>query len=535
MKAKDKFYYLSLQYSGIQRVVLRHDRLWSIAGLSQIMAEINEIKMQHCIGKKGKVLIAGGGKFTARFESKEDAEDSKRQIIKLISTALPMLEFQVSDVFEAQDFNDAREKGIIKQLIEKKRLRGYGVSFNPHLQTCSECGEYPALDFEIGDENVCSICNSAYSKARIDIGKILRTNQVQERNELTTLERIYKRYFESCYSNRPIPNIPYNFEDLYSSKYGDDTGKRMAVWFSDLNNMNQKVPIWLSESDEKISEIFSVIKDLNIEIISQALIDTFPAVESEYLPFRLIVGGGDDLRIVMAEEYILDFVCNLSENLKTKVIEKINQGYDFLSEEWLESKRKEYTEKMKKQYAEANIGLIDEADLEKPIKPYSFGGAFVITAIHTPFRKIHEACEELMAEAKEKTERRDNSVNWAILSVEKNRASQLIKFHKPLFIEDQDNKDELSFRKYIKMYDFYSPIISGSHIQQIAEKIIEYKNDSSMVEKWLKLKASATLEKSFEFLLVDKNLRQVLKEDGDFDCRRLSTLLELLTIPKRGK
>lgn len=55
-----------------------------------------------------------------------------------------------------------------------------------------------------------------------------------------------------------------------------------------------------------------------------------------------------------------------------------------------------------------------------------------------------------------------------------------------------------------------------------------------MIERWLKQAASAELEKSFEFILVDKNFRQGLCGDGSFDCRRLATLLELLNISKKG-
>lgn len=31
------YFYVSLQYSAIQKTVLRHDRLWSMAGVSQML------------------------------------------------------------------------------------------------------------------------------------------------------------------------------------------------------------------------------------------------------------------------------------------------------------------------------------------------------------------------------------------------------------------------------------------------------------------------------------------------------------------
>lgn len=529
------YYYLSLQYSAIQKTVLRHDRLWSIAGISQIMAGMNELEMAGV--KNAKILVAGGGKFTARFDSTEDAQKAREYIIELVSTTLPMLEFQVSDIVEAESFKDAKEKGIIRQLVEqKKRFRGYGVSFNPHLKTCPECGEYPSV--ATGQQNpketkdFCSICLRAYQKARINLNST---------DELTTLERIYKRYLQECYNGNKIPEIPYNFEDLLPSEKKGEKDKRMAVWFSDLNNMNQKVPIWLSEGDDDIPKIFSMIKDLNVDIISETLIKTFNKIDGEYLPFRLIVAGGDDLRIVMAEEYIFDFVLNLSEILNKK-IDNISKNGDerykyitYITTEWLENKRGNYL-KNKGGYKKANEGFCYEEDLDRPIKPYSFGGAFAVTSIHTPFKKIHEACEDMMGEAKKSTDRMGNSVNWSVLSIEEpaTNAENKMEFDKPLFIEDKDCKNGgLSFRTYIKMRDFYSGIMSGSHIQQIASKIMEFKNDSLEVERWLKQQASATLKKSFEFILVDRNFKEGLKEDGTFNCKRLATLLELLRISKK--
>jgi len=146
-------YYLSLQYSAIQKTVLRHDRLWSIAGISQTLAKLNEIELYR-ITKEccGDVIVAGGGKFTARFKTPQDADAARCEIIAIISDALPMLEYQVSKVTDAESLQDAREnKHIINKLSAlKNHFRGYAFTHNPHLQLCAECGEYPAV--RSGDE-----------------------------------------------------------------------------------------------------------------------------------------------------------------------------------------------------------------------------------------------------------------------------------------------------------------------------------------------------------------------------------------------
>ncbi|MBF0556756.1 MAG: hypothetical protein HQK96_19750 [Nitrospirae bacterium] len=538
-------YYFSLQYSAIQKTVLRHDRLWSISGMSQILAQMNEIVMPYLV-QGGNVLVAGGGKFTARFYSKEAGEKARNEIIKRISTNLPMLEFQASIIVDALKWEDAKDAVLDCLNSQKKEFRGYGVSYNPHFRVCPECGEYPAIkrpedtnknkDDEDDTEDFCHICFVARKKA------IIHKNKLEKAEKLTTLERIYKKYFE-LYDFKNIPKIPLDFKNLYSDK--EEKGLRMAVWFSDLNNMKEKVSIWLSEPEDedtkepdklkvpKIFKIFEMIKDVNIEVISNALIKTFGYIDLKHLPFRLIVAGGDDLRIVMAEEYIFDFLLNYASAVDAKAKEmedidiipgagyKNDKGkYIYLNMEWLQCKSNEWARKKGKEV--------------QVIKPYSFGGSFVVTSTHTPFKKIHDVCDDLMSEAKEATERRGNSVNWRVLSVEDNPSvKEIIKFEKPLFIDNppEGEKDNLTFKEYVYMRRFYHGRLSGSHAQQIASKIIDFKNDSEKVSKkvedWLKKQASTGFEKSYSYILVDPKFR---KENGDFICERLATLLELLSI-----
>ena len=92
-----------------------------------------------------------------------------KEVKKIVSTTLPMLEFQVSSVREAKNFKKAKEPlkknehpypGIIQELKEKKRcFRGYGVSFNPHFKE----GKY--LPFRIiiaGGDDLCIVMSEKY-------------------------------------------------------------------------------------------------------------------------------------------------------------------------------------------------------------------------------------------------------------------------------------------------------------------------------------------------------------------------------------
>jgi hypothetical protein len=159
-------YYISIQYSAIQAAILRHDRLWSMAGTSLLMAELNE-KIFPEYANLGQTVVCGG-KFTARFDDKEVAETARRDIITALVTTFPMLEFQIaSEAIKGGSLQDTELRdNLIKPLgVQKMELRGSGVSFNPHVQRCAECGEYPAEGrFAIKKKTVCSYCHEANKK-----------------------------------------------------------------------------------------------------------------------------------------------------------------------------------------------------------------------------------------------------------------------------------------------------------------------------------------------------------------------------------
>lgn len=519
-------YYLSLQYSAIQKTVLRHDRLWSIAGISQTLAKLNEIKLyeitEDCCGD---VIVAGGGKFTASFRSEDSAETARGKIIAVISETLPMLEFQVSEVTEAENLKDARKnKHIIDRLNAlKTHFRGYAFTHNPHLELCDECGEYPAVyPLEEGNKEtlaLCSVCKTARKNCLRSIDKDKNSDSTSVLPAHTTLEHIYRQYYQITFSDHSKwPDIPLDFQDMFPKKDKSEIKKkRMAVWFSDLNNMNDKVPIWLDQDDdEDIVKTFKAVKDVNVEIIVNALCATFkkPQTNVPFLPFRIIVAGGDDLRIVMDEKYILSF----AKNISTAVREKINKLPEThqLNSIWLQKRNeRKGTE----------------------IQPYGFGGSFVVTALHTPFKKIHKLCEDLMSNAKEETQRLDNSLDWCILSEgEADAIAQLdsekplsvvkLKAEKPLYIGSSHEKvlDRLSLDQYLKLIEKHKKI-SPTHRYQIIDKIANLEDD--VLESVLRRIASKENDKDFTAMLNEKSFR----DDKDkLLTARIVTLFELMSI-----
>ena len=510
------YYYFSLQYSAIQKTILRHDRLWSISGISQKLAQLNEVDLPQIVeNKQGLTIVAGGGKFIARFEDDEHGQKARREIIKTISTQLPMLEFQASEIIPADNFEEAKnDKKIIDGLNEQRRnFRGYGVTFNPHIMVCEECGEYPAVKkvrFPDKKERfLCTVCKMARECSRIDLESLKKKGV----HNAPTIIKIYKRYLDGLQSNEML-EIALDFDDLFPAKQDEDenTNKanRMAVWFSDINSMNDKVPIWLTQPEDKVRKIFDKVKEVNINAISDALIDTFPHTGHGYLPFRLIVAGGDDLCIVMDSQYILDFCLNLSSKIEAE-IDRLTEVHP-LHHVWLKKHSNE---------------------IVKEPKQYSFGSSFVVTSVHTPFKKIHEVGEELMSRAKHETERQGNSVNWCVAADEETVSDEILRFEKPLFIEfpppenaEDHLKERLVFSKYVELVKEFSNI-SLSHIHQIITILIDNKGDSSKARTELIKHAQKDSDKDFSQVL------ERFDNNGCIDSARIATLFELITIGRK--
>lgn len=516
--------YFSLQYSAIQQTVLRHDRLWSMAGISQVLLELNEIILPS-IAKThgGETVVAGGGKFTAFFKDDKRAENARQEIIKAVATTLPMLEFQTSEIVNADSLVKAvKEKDLLSALAEqKRRFRGYGVTYNPHLMVCQECGEYPAVE-KMQGKSVCRICGKART-SKPSTGK-------------TSIERVYYKYFDGLnkMKHEDWPKIPANFENLFPQPKADesDQAKRMSVWLSDTNNMNKKVPIWFNQDDKKIKETFEKLNEVTIGIIADALKKTFPKKtwnkwkennqDVTYIPFRLIVAGGDDLCLVMDEQYVLDFALALSSSVNAKIdsIQNDNQ-YQFLQKKWLEDRAQEYAEKEGKDYQDPG--------------PFCFGSAFLITPVHTPFKKIHEAGEDLMKAAKEKTQRQANSIYWQVLAVDAPDSAP-VDFEKPIVIDKSSKTntpgvaDCLSFEEYVDLRNFYRSYLTGSKQSKLGAILVRAEGDAGRVEKAL-MHDAARGDKAAGFLLCDQHFRT----EGELNIARLATLLELLNIKRAGE
>ncbi len=496
------------------------------------MQRLNEVDLPSIVKETGgKVLLAGGGKFTAVFE-----HSVPRGVLfalkKAIATTAPMLEYQTSEL-EAESLSAALRPSLQPNLIsalanQKRALRGYSFAHNPHLEVCEECGDYPVTfrttrinaDGNIATANRCSFCHDASVAAgTISLRELAKLSD-SDRLLLSSTERVYADFLagrdpRGC-------QAPLNFERLFGDAKKTE-GKRIAVWMSDTNNMGDKVPLWLSNRDELIQAAFDQVKAANISIVGEALRRTFKKLQEHWLPFRIIVAGGDDLCIVMDEKYVLEFAVNLSKAQSEFPNRPENRSHP-VNDIWLKERFKE-------------LSPLDPS-LKYPA-PFSFAGCFIVTSLHTPFHKIHEIGEELLTEAKSRSARASNSVTWRIMAEDHETVAErsLGDFEKPVFIAKREPGTPISgyptLKEFMNMRDFYSgnARLSKSHMHMVVRKILEHPHDPAKVQQQLELLASASTERSFGELLVDPRLRL---PDDVFASGRVVTLFELMSIGGSG-
>ncbi len=495
---------------------MRHDRLWSMAGMSLVLAKLNEITLPKIIKDNGGTpLLASGGKLTARFPNRDKAVEARDKLWAGVAKRLPMLEFQVNrEPIEAASLTEAKEKGLVEELSAAKRaFRGSALSFNPHLARCVECGDYPAHT-ELADEggHLCTFCQTAKDAAfSLNTHMIGRTPD----SEATTIERVYQDYLSGFENLSRKPRIPLNFDDLFAGRGKErrqSERERMAVWFSDINGLGGKVGVWLQQDEDDIPGFFSKVSKIFIATVVKALNATFPQKELEdhtFLPFRIIVAGGDDLWLVMDEEYGLTFAQAYHKAIADKV--RGQTADSPLSVAWLE---KNADPKQKKNFTE-----------------YSFGGALVVTSSHTSFRAVHHLAENLVKETKEKSGRRANALTWRFMGDDQSLTETKLAFDKPLFLSESASGPDLeSYLKAIK--NEAAEKLSGSHRQQVARLLFEHQADPAAFEYALKRLAGTGLpKKDFDFLLLDP----LFRKEGILALDRIATFLELKELAAGGK
>ena len=482
-----------------------------MAGLSHGLSRLNEVVLPQLAKELGgEKIVAGGGKFTARFHDADAAQHFRNEAVREVSTRFPMLEFQVSPTpVQANQLadipRDPPEKSLIGPLSEAKiAFRGSALTFNPHLAVCDECGEYPAVvphpDKKSREKNerVCRICQRAYFEARFDVNS---EDQLVTAIALdiqgTTLAKVYRRYMELVGST--ALQIPLNFSNLLGGdeQDADDQTQRMAVWISDINGLGDKVSTWLSQADTEIVSIFDHVSSLFVDTVAQALAQTFGAPKEGYLPFRLIVAGGDDLCLVMEESFALRFAEKIDSAVKENREQFESDPNNKLSRDWLKAhppKRQDFAGKPS----------------EPPdFKPYGFGAALLVTSLHVPFYKLHEHGEHLLKAAKEATKREDNAMTWDILTETPDaRQATALPADKPLFLSlPKDGKRSLvDYLTSSSQYSFSKVAgLATSQIYALTSKLDElyrcHEDADQGLTRWLKIREKgATVRGTSVFL-----------------------------------
>lgn len=298
------------------------------------------------------ILARDGGHFNALFRDLDKAKEFKSKAEHLLRKKLPGLRFEII----VQPFG--------KEGAPEGEAHAPGLLDLPVFQVCQESGNGPAEgkmppDYEVP---VSLAVKTAKRKGDRFFDR--------ERSE-TTQDIIGLLKHKLALLDRTSLESPKDFNELCGDDY-------LAVVHADGNRMGLKYKArqkgfnaqhGVKEEDEKkLSHAIRLQREGHGEqfyhrmrsavrwAVLEALKETFGAYEGKYLPYQLLMLGGDDLLVVCQARYALDFVRCYAQNL-----EKFDWGKE---------------------------------------APLTIGAGVAIGHPNVPFHRLHALAEELASSAK---------------------------------------------------------------------------------------------------------------------------------------
>jgi len=320
-----------LTIHSIQSYIFQTNKLKEIAGASELVEQICTTKFAKLLGIKVSELkidscairnAAGNIRYEFSEEKVEQCKKVCREFPKIILEFAPGLHFSQA-VFEtkaeivAEDF-----KGLEKLLTAQRNnpIRpvdlGY-IAINRSRRTGLPSIERikPNNEYQINDRA------TKYKQHIIDKFKIEKT-----------ISRVNLDFFGSVDFRE---KLPVDFEQIISSK--NPNYSWLAVIHADGNNMGLALQN-LGNTDSTNLKAFSEATDLSTKTAAQKAFSTsFPKDEIDkvdFIPFRPIIVGGDDLTIVcradlalkFTQEYLMEFEEQTKKNFKDAKLDSLKNG-----------------------------------------------------------------------------------------------------------------------------------------------------------------------------------------------------------------
>lgn len=467
---KTKFLY-GAAVQGIQSFIFQTNKLKEIAGGSEIVEQICDAFFKENLPEfdDSKLIIGAAGNIKYLFESAEQCKLIVHNFPKKVMELAPGISLsqavvKVETELELKHINDLEDKLKIQRNKQLSPL-DFGCLITKRAQNTGKSAV--ELDKE-GKE--------------IDAG-------VREKRKANQKYTALAKKFESVLADK---RFPFDFEELVKNTQRS----WMAVIHADGNGLGKVLQQLGKQLENKgEAEVISVFRSFSkmlekstVDAANKALTASVIKAESgrgkkEFLPFRPIILGGDDLTVVMRSEYALDFTSSFLEEFEKAT--KDNLGELF------------------KKYGINREGLTACA-----------GIAYIKSSF--PFHYGYQLAEQLCEKAKKEARKIDANNVPSSLNFHKVQSSFIGKFE-DIVKQELTCYDELSFMAG-PYYLNQKGNASIKNLADLSNELLKEGAPAAQLRKWLTErysntnKAKSLMERTIQVLKMDKQRERFIRE-----------------------
>ncbi len=329
-------YLYAASIKGIQNFIFQTSKLKEIVGASEIVKGLSSELIKEILGKddfkESSVIISAAGniKYLA-------SEDDCRKIVKELPKKIQSLAPNVTIVQAVVEYNENSDK--LKKIIDvaeeklkaQRNKQSLSYSFNfMGVETERRTGE-PALY----DEKVAEIKNKE------EYNEKLQSESSQKKRNAQSNESLLKEVVgkEENITNR----LCLNFEEIGSKDNdqwmavihadGNGLGNLIQNMFNDFESLQLSEGETLADQNNKVKESFKAFSEAIDKATKDAVKKAYETIkdkisDTEKIPLRPILIGGDDVTIVMRADLAYDFTTKFLEKFEETSEKEMKCLYD---------------------------------------------------------------------------------------------------------------------------------------------------------------------------------------------------------------
>jgi hypothetical protein len=369
----------------IQNFIKTTNTLREIVGASELVEYVTKdlpLEILNWEKENPQIIQTAAGHIRIAFKNEEDCRRLVESLPMKIAEEAPGLQFNQAVVRIEENFSKKDWDLLTKRLQFQKNK-----PTPPHslglmaTQNSRRTGE-PAV-------------KHSYQKLEYpDAASVKKLDAFQNKGRLSqkSLPEIFKKH-----------KSPENFEDWMAE------GDWMAVIHADGNSLGQTlIKLWeekwkASDALQKIKKFSKQLEDSTSNAFKDAVIDVFSEyVNNDYVPFRSIVIGGDDITLVCKAKDALKFTHSFITHfeIQTKEIADIKgigltacAGIVFIKSNYPFSQAEAFAEELCKEAKKVSKNSRDDADARVPSSIYfhKIQGSYVESI--DELKRIHWTCE----------------------------------------------------------------------------------------------------------------------------------------------